>query len=1172
MHKTNRSFKEKLTELYQDHNFTKRFPENELKKLIRYGARGETGTNYYLFLYRDFYRDSADYGAVVFLNKKHLESPVTVIGLEPGGKEQIRNIYVTAALFFLYREFQDTMAVTGKAQNIFDLAMNKINSHLSRQPSTMRRSSDSDPLDAFDSSILQRPVRCREIKNKSKNSKKNSYIHHMPGLEESLELLKNNPQPTAGHSDSHQITPSIPSPALPGLSLKSQVLDLSGKAAHYFQPLLIPLFANGRRGKPRTVTPSELSKYELKNEADGELLDVLNDDLIFYFKQFAVIDAQPGQPVFKAKLLNRLYFQSMANEFFHLPDRQTFYQPPRETAFIPIKKLIFSHLTLRFAPSLQANKDYVLKFYLTLTSTENTNVEAGNDFEIIFASSDGVYILLNSPAGETFLAAPAEPSHYGGLFRFLEQTNEVYTADVDEVLNTLEKLQSDYFSVQPEPLKKYKLHITPTPVIDIYPENPEEKKPDRMAIRFDYDSHLNAFIQANPDKMVCTYTADNDFETQCLAIIRSEAQLSERMDLHPEKKKLTPFYYFNENGWIEWLSTRGIFYLNKGFKIYSTRWKRFIGGSGASVQLNISSNIDWLEFKPMLHDPQSAQAFEPDLEQFNPDDRENTIIIDKHGMLHLVTAKEIERLRQLYLYAQRIGSYFRIPSKNHILIQKLYDKKMEDLPEIKEVLQIENRLKDFTEIPEYSLSKTFNGQLRHYQQEGFKWLSFLRDYGFSGCLADDMGLGKTVQTLSLLQTLKSKKKLSTSLLVAPVSAIPNWEAETARFAPGIKTHRHMGPQRNKKTQSWKKYDLIITSYATLRNDIEMIQPYVFDYIILDESQNIKNASSQVSTAVKVLQANSRLALSGTPVENNSSELWSLFDFLMPGFLGTKGWFNINMAGPIERENNNSKAELLKKMIYPFILRRKKQEVEKDLPEKTEIISKLQMDAEQQNLYNEMAKSYKENLANEIEVKGVSGSSVKIFEAMLRLRQVCLFPQLANPEHQNIPSAKFEHLKELLEDVLAEGHKVLIFSQFVQVLKRIREYCEETGVDFSYIDGSTTLKSREQMIKSFQENPDRSVFLLSLKAGGVALNLTAADYVIIFDPWWNPAVEAQAIDRSHRIGQNKKVMVYRMVIENSIEEKMLQLQERKKELVDQLIATDSTIFKNLQKEDILDLFS
>jgi SNF2 family DNA or RNA helicase len=461
--------------------------------------------------------------------------------------------------------------------------------------------------------------------------------------------------------------------------------------------------------------------------------------------------------------------------------------------------------------------------------------------------------------------------------------------------------------------------------------------------------------------------------------------------------------------------------------------------------------------------------------------------------------------------------------------------------------------------------------LRSYQAAGFEWLRFLGEYGLAGCLADDMGLGKTVQTLALLLTLKDENQLNTSLLVVPVSAVLNWEMEIKRFTPGLTVYRHLGINREKDFALWENHDLVITSYATLRNDIEIFKDFHFDYILLDESQAIKNLAAQVSKAVKVLNGSHRLALSGTPIENNSMELWSWFDFLMPGFLGTQQWFKKQWALPVEKYKDSRKAGLLKEMLYPFILRRKKEEVEKELPEKTEIAAPLHMDERQLKVYVQTAKYYSDEVTRIIDEKGLAKSSFKILEGMLRLRQICLFPQLVDEKYETVPSVKFDHFTEMLEDILSEGHKVLVFSQFVRVLSIIKRYFDREKISYAYIDGSVDAVKRGKVIKAFQEDDTIGVFLLSLKAGGVAINLTAADYVIIFDPWWNPAVEAQAIDRTHRIGQTKRVIVYRMVVKNTIEEKMLELQEQKKELVEKLITSETKAFKNLTKDDIIKLF-
>jgi non-specific serine/threonine protein kinase len=499
---------------------------------------------------------------------------------------------------------------------------------------------------------------------------------------------------------------------------------------------------------------------------------------------------------------------------------------------------------------------------------------------------------------------------------------------------------------------------------------------------------------------------------------------------------------------------------------------------------------------------------------------------------------------------------------------------MKGISDIKNILEKTKRISSFDGIEKHAVSERFNGELRLYQKAGFDWLNFLRDYGFSGCLADDMGLGKTVQTIAFLQSLKDRKKIKTSLLVVPVSAISNWESEIEKFSTSIYYLRYIGIKRYKSNERWGDYDLVITSYATLRNDIDVFMEYSFDYVILDESQNIKNYNSQTSKAIKLIKSEYRLALSGTPIENNSFELWSLFDFLMPGYLGSISWFKKKF----ERQNNftglygaNESAELLKKMVFPFMLRRKKEEVEKELPPKTEIIIKLKMNEGQRDAYNETSYKYVRDIFEKKSKGKKENNTLKIIEGILRLRQICLFPEIANDKYTDVYSAKAEYFKDQIREIIAEGHKVLVFSQFTKVLNKLKEIVEQENIAYSYLDGQTNFKNRDQEINKFQKTGESSVFLLSLKAGGVAINLTEADYVIVFDPWWNPAVEAQAIDRAHRIGQKKNIIVYRMIIEDSIEEKIIYLQEKKKDLFESIITTDAGIFKNLSKEELFELF-
>jgi superfamily II DNA or RNA helicase len=1141
-----KDFKLKLLNLYDElTDGGKCIPDGEIRKMIGFGARGDGGENYFLFIYRDFYRDPSYYGAVIFFNKPDkFENPITITGLELNGKEQVRNNYVTAALFFLKNQFQDTMALSGNAAVVFKMAKDKINAFIGKSPVQTQ----GDEIERFDFNIAHQQIQAREIKPKKADKKFNSRF-----LADNLRKLQN-------IENSEAQIPTSTIKAKLGLALISRHLDLSGERQNFFQPVIISLGADGQPNSPGKPSKSDADKKYEWVESSRLLED--------FFTFFVYMDSQPGDPRLKTNLMNQIFFQRLAEEIAALPDDRTFCQVDNPKEYQPLKILKFKKVDVRFAPSLK--KDFVYRFFLTFFGADDQALNAGDNYEIILLNKRS-YILFTSPGKEKWFAVPGNPGTFDPFYCFFDFAagqETFYFHELESVLAALLPMESGYLTIQRQPLKKFELGFLPTPILSIYPGNAWLDRQQRLEVDFDYETEMRKFIALHPDKQVCMYIRDEYFENCCLELLKNDPLLIRQMDYHDEKKSVFHYYDFQDNDFPGWLVKQGWKYLEKGFKIYSVRWNRYIANTGSSIRFHINDDIDWLQFQPYIHDPSTGENHEIRLEDIDPRDH---MIIDKKGMLHLVTEEEIKKLTALYRYADQQGNWFRVPSKNYMLIRQLYDKKMEDMPGIKDILTTEARLSKFEQIPDYPLSADFNGQLRSYQQHGFKWLYFLQDYRFSGCLADDMGLGKTVQTLALLQTLKDNQKLNASLLVAPVTAIPNWEAEIQRFTPALTYRRHLGYNRDKDSAGWEEKDLVITSYATMRNDIDVFKDFQFDYIILDESQNIKNLSSQVSKAAKILKGRNRLALSGTPIENNTMELWSLFDFLMPGFLGTYQWFQRQLAQGIEKGDEPGKAELLKKMIYPFVLRRKKQEVEKDLPEKIEIVSKLPMEEEQFKLYGETARFYRQELEKEMDEKGVAGSSMKILEGMLRLRQICLFPRLVDEKFDRVPSAKFDHFKELLEDILEEDHKVLVFSQFVQVLKILRGYCDEEKFTYSYIDGSVDVNTREQMVKSFQGDEGNRVFLLSLKAGGVALNLTAADYVIIFDPWWNPAVEAQAIDRSHRIGQTKKVMVYRMVVKDSIEEKMLDLQERKKALVENLVASDAKAFKNLKKEDILNLF-
>lgn len=470
------------------------------------------------------------------------------------------------------------------------------------------------------------------------------------------------------------------------------------------------------------------------------------------------------------------------------------------------------------------------------------------------------------------------------------------------------------------------------------------------------------------------------------------------------------------------------------------------------------------------------------------------------------------------------------------------------------------------ELPTHSIA-TF----REYQLKGYGWLWFMYKYGLNGILADDMGLGKTLQALTVLQKAKEVDGPMPTLVICPTTVVFNWECEIQKFAPELTCLKLSGTERRGLFKKIPEYDVVITSYALIRRDIEKLKDINFRYIILDESQNIKNAMSQTAQAVKRLHATHKLALSGTPIENKLEELWSVFDFLMPGFLLSAAEFNSRYVNPIMERQDKTVEKRLKLQIFPFILRRMKRDVAKDLPDKVENIAYCELTDEQKDFYLQVLDSTKEELFKSIEQNGLEKSRLSIFSALLRLRQICCHPRLYDKENVKhvMSSGKFEKLKVLVEEIISEGHRILLFSQFVNMLDLIKGWLEREGIEYEYLTGKT--KDRQAAVERFN-NSNIPIFLISLKAGGTGLNLTGADYVIHYDPWWNPAVEDQATDRAYRIGQTKKVFVYRLITKNTVEEKIQKLKTIKRDLVDSVISVDRNIVKSLTLDDIREIFS
>ncbi len=486
--------------------------------------------------------------------------------------------------------------------------------------------------------------------------------------------------------------------------------------------------------------------------------------------------------------------------------------------------------------------------------------------------------------------------------------------------------------------------------------------------------------------------------------------------------------------------------------------------------------------------------------------------------------------------------------------------------------RVREQLRGFQGVTAAEQPAEFVGTLRDYQREGLGWMQFLSRFGFGGCLADDMGVGKTIQVLALLETRRllrsssgngegNKPALGPSLVVVPKSLVFNWKEEAARFTPKLKILDYTGLARSQ--DGFPRHDVVLTTYGTLRRDVLLFQNCEFDFVILDEAQAVKNAESESAKAVRLLKGRHRLALSGTPVENHLGELWSLFEFLNPGMLGSASVFKI--AGGGLRNPDEETRRLLAHALRPFILRRTKEQVARELPDKTEQTIYCEMEPEQRKLYNDLRAYYRDSLLKRVDEQGLAKSKMHVLEALLRLRQAACHPGLLDESRGDEPSAKMEVLLARLNEVLEEGHKALVFSQFTSLLALIRERLDPLKIPYAYVDGKT--RDRKAEVDRFQSDPNCPLFLLSLKAGGLGLNLTAAEYVFLLDPWWNPAVESQAIDRAHRIGQTRQVFAYRLIARETVEEKVLELQKTKRDLAAAIIGEDNRLIRDLKREDL-----
>ncbi|HEV7382763.1 MAG TPA: SNF2-related protein [Dyadobacter sp.] len=670
---------------------------------------------------------------------------------------------------------------------------------------------------------------------------------------------------------------------------------------------------------------------------------------------------------------------------------------------------------------------------------------------------------------------------------------------------------------------------------------------------YSVDSHGNPFEVRRDDDEELRFVA---------ALMRQHADFGEQLGRE--------FFWLHKTELMneDWFLDAFEEWRNQGIEIlgFDKLTQKRLNVNKAQVSVHVNSGINWFDTTADVRFGKQKVSLKHLHKAVK--NRTRYIALDD-GTTGILPQRWLEKFTAFFEAGHVAGELIRTQKVNFASIEELYE--AETLSgEVKAQIDFfHNKFRDFNTIEPVSVPGELHASLREYQQQGLNWLNFLDEFGFGGCLADDMGLGKTVQIIAFILTQRHKQAHNTNLVVVPTSLIFNWQAEITKFAPSIRVLTVYGSGRSQQVDDFDNYEIVLTSYGTMLMDAHYLRKYHFNYIFLDESQNIKNPDSQRYKAAMLLQARNRIVLTGTPVENNTFDLYGQLSFACPGLLGTKNQFRNYFSMPIDRFQDAEKARELHKRVNPFILRRTKKQVAAELPEKTEMILYCEMGEEQRKVYNAYEREFYTYLNTTQEID-IPRESLHVLQGLTKLRQICDSPALLNDDlYYGNASAKIDILIEQIESK-SPYHKILVFSQFVTMLDLIREQLDTRKISYEYLTGQTT--DRQERVERFQKNDDVRVFLISLKAGGTGLNLTEADYVYLVDPWWNPAVENQAIDRSYRIGQTKNVIAVRLICPDTIEEKILTLQETKKDLADDLIKTDVSILKTLSRNDLLGLLS
>jgi SNF2 family DNA or RNA helicase len=584
----------------------------------------------------------------------------------------------------------------------------------------------------------------------------------------------------------------------------------------------------------------------------------------------------------------------------------------------------------------------------------------------------------------------------------------------------------------------------------------------------------------------------------------------------------------------------------------------------AKVSVSVNSGIDWFNTSIAVRFGEQNAS----LKQLHKSIRNKSKYIQlDDGTVGILPEEWIKKFASYFHLGEPVGETIRTSKSNFSEVLQIYESEVLSKETEEELKLYETRFSEFERIQEVAVPSTLLTPLRDYQKHGLNWLNFLDEFNFGGCLADDMGLGKTIKIIAFNLSQRKKQKNNTNLVVVRTSLVFNWQDEVAKFAPSIQIHTNYGTARVNDVREFDNYEIVLTTYGMLLSDITVLKEYHFNYIFLDESQTIKNPESQRYKAARMLKSRNKIILTGTPVENNTFDIYGQISFACPGLLGNKQYFKDIYSIPIDKFSNSQRASELQKKISPFILRRTKKQVALELPDKTEMVIFCEMGEEQRRVYDRYEKELRDFIANKNE-DDLAKNRMHVLTGITKLRQICNSPALLKEEDfRGEFSSKIDVLMEQIESK-STNHKILIFSQFVTMLDLIKKELVAREMKFEYLTGQT--KDRASKVNGFQTDDTVRVFLISLKAGGTGLNLTEADYVYIVDPWWNPAVENQAIDRTHRIGQKNKVVAVRLICPDSIENKIRKLQESKTNLANDLIKTDASILKSLSKQDLIGL--